>query len=337
VRSAVKRVPRIAVAGLVVVLAAACSSSSTSTSSGPGVQLSSLESTNLTVAAVPVSDDAGLYIAKSLGLFKQVGLSVTIDPVISSEAVTQEQNAGKYAITAGNSVSYVQAEASGTSNLEIIAEGSLMQPGNQALYVLPSSGIDNVSQLKGKRIGVNVPNNVGTLLISELLDAHGMTASQVHFVPLPGGFPAMANALATHEIDVAWLPEPYGSMDSATMGLHELADLDQGDADDFPVSWYVATKNWVKANPHTLTAFLYALRQGQQFADTDRADVEQAMENLPEPYTVQPKFAAIMSIENYPLNITPDIDVARVQRVADAMRQFGMLPGPFNVSSMLSP
>ena len=43
-----------------------------------------------------------------------------------------------------------------------------------------------------------------------------------------------------------------------------------------------------------------------------------------------------MSLENYPLSVAPDIDLARVQRVADAMRQFNMLAQTFQVSSMLS-
>jgi NitT/TauT family transport system substrate-binding protein len=344
VRIAVKRVPIIAAAGLAVVLVASCGSTTTgssttgsSTSGGSGVQPASLEITKLTVASVPAGDDAGLYIAKDLGLFKAVGLNVTIDSIASDTTATRGQNDGTYDITAGSAVSDIQAQANGTSNLEIVAEGSLMQPGDQALYVMANSPIGSVSQLKGKRIGVDAPDNIGTLLISALLNAHGMTASEVHIVPVAEGFPAMAAALANHQIDVAWLPQPFGSIDSASMGLRELADLDQGEAEDFPVSWYVATKNWAKAHPHTLTAFLYALREGQELGDTNRADVEQAMEALPAPYTVPREFAAIMSIETYPLNVAPDIDHARAQRVADAMEQFNMLPSSFNVGTMLTP
>ena len=46
--------------------------------------------------------------------------------------------------------------------------------------------------------------------------------------------------------------------------------------------------------------------------------------------------AAVMSIENYPLNIAPNIDQQRVQRVANEMLQFHMLKTKFEVSSMLS-
>jgi ABC-type nitrate/sulfonate/bicarbonate transport system substrate-binding protein len=80
---------------------------------------------------------------------------------------------------------------------------------------------------------------------------------------------------------------------------------------------------------------LTALKQGQEIADTDRAAVEQAMEKLPPPYTVAAPIAAVMSLENYPLSVSPDIDLARVQRVADAMYQFHMLAQPFQVKSML--
>ena len=43
-----------------------------------------------------------------------------------------------------------------------------------------------------------------------------------------------------------------------------------------------------------------------------------------------------MSLENYPLSVAPEIDLSRVQRVAEAMYQFHMLAQTFQVSSMLS-
>jgi NitT/TauT family transport system substrate-binding protein len=171
------------------------------------------------------------------------------------------------------------------------------------------------------------------MTLTAILRQHGLPASKVHFVAMP--FPAMAQALQRHVIDAAWLPEPFGSEFSATMGLQELCDLDQGATTSFPVSWYVVTKAWAKKYPHTLAAFLAALRQGQEIADTQRTAVEQAMEKLPNPYSVPPTIASVMSLETYPLNVAPDIDEARVQRVANEMYQFNMLTQPFHVSSML--
>ncbi|MGH3195365.1 MAG: ABC transporter substrate-binding protein [Streptosporangiaceae bacterium] len=312
--------------GLVVLLGAGCTSSGTQ-------KPSDLEKTNLTVGAVPVADEVGLYIAEDEGLFKAAGLNVTIDSIVSSADATTGQNDGKYDVTAGNSVSYIQDQVTGQSNLEIVAEGSLMQPGNQALYALPGSSYTNITHLKGARIGVNAPDNIGTLLISSVLQEYGMSPRQVRFVPM--NFPQMGEALKRHLIDVAWLPEPFGSADAESMGLQELGDLDQGATESFPVGWYVVTKAWAKKYPHTLAAFLDALRQGQEIADTRRNVVEQAMEKLPSPYTVPPAIAAVMSLETYPLSVAPDIDLSRVQRVANEMYLFQMLSRPFKVSSML--
>ena len=293
-----------------------------------------LEKTNLTVGAVPVADEAGLYVAQDEGLFKAEGLNVTIDSLVSSADATTGQNDGKYDITAGNSVSYIQAQVNHLSNLEIVAEGSLMQPNNQALYTLPGSPITTLAGLRNQRIGVNALNNIGTLLISSVLEEHGMSPREVHFVPV--NFPEMGQDLERHVITAAWLPEPFGSADQEILGLQELTDLDQGATSNFPVGWYVVTKAWAQKYPHTLAAFLTALRQGQEICDTDRHAVELAMEKLPPPYTVPPAIAAMMSLETYPLNIVPDVDQARVQRVADAMYETQMLARRFQVSSMLN-
>ncbi|MBV9092799.1 MAG: ABC transporter substrate-binding protein [Streptosporangiaceae bacterium] len=307
--------------GLVVVLAAGCSSAA-----GGGAQV---EKPDLTVAAVPVGDEAGLYVAQDRGLFTAEGLNVRIVSAVSSADIITGQNDRRYDISAGNAVSYIQAQVSGQANLEIIAVGSLMQPGNQALYTLPGSPITSIADLAGKRIGVNAPENIGTLLISSVLADYGIARHEVRFVVMP--FPDMGPALQHHQIDVAWLPDPFGSIFAEQYGLAQLTDLDQGATTNFPVSWYVVTKAWAKKYPHTLAAFLAALRQGQQIADTDRAAVEQAMETLPPPYTVPPAIAGVMSLDSYPVGIS----LPSVQRVADTMYQFQMLNQPFRVSSML--
>ena len=317
-------------AGLIVICSASCGSAG-----GNGAS-AGLEKATLTVGAVPVADEAGLFIAEDEGLFRDVGLDVKIDPIVSSALATQDQNNGTYDITAGNSVSYIQDQVSRRSNLEIVAEGSLMQPNNQALYTLPGSPLRGITELGHGRIGVNVTNNIGTLLISSVLEEHGVSLRDVTFVAVKTGFPGMAQALQQHQIDVAWLPEPFGSADAMKYGFQEVADLDQGATTSFPVGWYMVTKTWAKKYPRTLGAFLDALKQGQEIADTDRSAVEQAMEKLPFPYTVAAPIAAVMSLENYPLSVAPEIDLSRVQRVAEAMYQFHMLAQTFQVSSMLS-
>ena len=82
-----------------------------------------------------------------------------------------------------------------------------------------------------------------------------------------------------------------------------------------------------------MAAFLRALREGQQVADTDRAAVETSLEK----YTgASPVIAATMTINSYPLVM----NVATMQRVSDAMFEFGLLPGykqPYPITDMIQP
>ena len=68
---------------------------------------------------------------------------------------------------------------------------------------------------------------------------------------------------------------------------------------DFPFTGYMGTAQWVKTHPNTVAAFLRALDEGQQLADTDRSAVETAMEK----YTgITPIIADTMAIDTYPLD-----------------------------------
>ncbi len=313
---------------------AACSSGSgTSATSAPAA----LKLTNLTVGAVPVTDEAGLYVAQAAGYFKAAGLNVKIDPVPSTATAIDGMKSGKYGITAGDSVSYIEGQVAQQANMELVAVGSLMQPGNQALYTLPGSSVTTVAKLQGKRIGVDAVDNIGTLLISSLLESHGVSPDAVTFVPVAGSFGGMDYALEHQTIDVAWLPEPFGTMAQVNDGLQKLADLDQGAAASFPVGWYVATKSWVRKHPATLAAFLGALRKGQQLANEDRSKVEQVMEGLPAPYDVPAVVASVMSLESYPLDTAPNIQVGSVQQVADIMYEMHMVTDMFHGTRMLGP
>ena len=132
------------------------------------------------------------------------------------------------------------------------------------------------------------------------------------------------------------MPEPFASLAEQQLGAVTVADLNQGATQAFPIEGYVVTKSWAESNPNTLKRFLTALEQGQEIADTNRAAVETAFETIkgggPDGQ-VPPGIAAVMALDTYPIGI----DQVRIQRVADVMRQFGVLPHQFNVSSVIMP
>jgi len=302
---------------------------------------------DLNVAVVPAVDSAGFFVALHQGLFAAQGLHVTFVPAVSSETVINAQALSqpldRVDISCGNYVSYIQAQenydqgkrsssaSSGTvaANLDIFAEGSVMQTGAQGLYVMANSRIRTLADLEGKTIGVNAPGNILYLLAASALADMGLSVSGVHFAYYP--LPQMAAMLKAGKIAAAVLPEPFASQAEQAMALSQLADLDQGATVAFPVQGCAVTRQWAAQHPAELAAFRTAFEQGQQIADTNRAAVDQAMESLPTPLGVTPVTAAVMALDSYP---TGPVDVVRIQRVADVMRQFLGFP-VFNVGSMV--
>jgi NitT/TauT family transport system substrate-binding protein len=303
---------------------------------GTGASASgSLEKTTLNVAVVPAVDSAGFFVALHEGLFSQRGLTINYTPATSSDTVIDQQVKGAYDITGGNYVSYVQHYVQDHQPLEIIAEGSVMQQGTQAIYTLPNSKIKTLAELKGHLLGINAPGNINYLLAASVLTENGISLNKVEFPTQPIPFPIMAAQLAAGKIAAAAMPEPFATAAAQKYGAVVLADLNQGATQSFPIQGYVATRSWVQHNPNTLKAFLAALQQGQQIADTSRSAVEQAMESLNGPMNGQVPaiVAAVMAVNIYPIGI----DAARLQRVPDVMAQFGLLHTRFNISQMIGP
>jgi NitT/TauT family transport system substrate-binding protein len=314
------RLRLVGMVGVAALIAAACSNG------GGTAAPTGLEKTNLTVAAVPALDSAGLYIAQQRGLFAAEGLHVTIVPAISSATVIAAQRAGKYDITVGAYVAYMIADATQHANLRVLAPGSDMAPLTQEVMIAAGSSILSVAGLKGKKIGVNALNNIGTLMVSALLADNGVSPNDVTFVPIP--FPAMAAALKAHTVDAAWLPEPFITGAEESIGARSLADVDQGATQNLPVSGYIVTQPWLDKYPNTAAAFRRAVLRAQSIANSNLAAVQNGMVAYG---GASRTTAQIAADPTYPLRSNP----ALLQRIAQLMEQFGMTQQVFNAPSMV--
>src|SRR5205807_9817291 len=107
-------------------------------------------------------------------------------------------------------------------------------------------------------------------------------------------FPSMYTDIHSGTVIASLLPEPIASGAEETRGVMPLADLNQGATTAFPIAGYVVTKQWAAKYPHTLAAFYKAIEEGQQIADTNRADVEEAMMDIPAPFGVSRQTAAVL-------------------------------------------
>lgn len=322
---------------------AACSSSGSSVASGPppGVRTINLD-------VVPTADAAGIYIAQDKGYFAQQGLTVHITTINGGEYGMGDLQTGKAQLVEGNYVSFIIAQIQGKFaapnpsdptgptepsrpiDMRMIADTSQMQNGNQALYVMPNSPYKTVAELAKAhvKVGVNTLHNIGNVLLGSLLASNGYPLNAVKQVPEP--LPFMPKLLANGTVPAAWLPEPFGTEAQQTYGAVELADFNQGSLQSFPIGTIVGNVSWIRAHPNTVAAFLRAFNEGQQVADTNQAAVKTALKkNL----GLTPIVASTVTLDTYPLVM----DVPVMQRVADAMYQFGVISKPYNLINMIQP
>jgi NitT/TauT family transport system substrate-binding protein len=311
-------------------------------SSGGAAQVTASppEQHSITIDAVPTAEEGGLYVAQAQGFFAQFGLTVKIDSITSAEAGIPDLQSGRAQLVAGNYVPFLMAQMAGSFrgkpvSLRIVAAGSEIQPGSEALYVMPHSTYQTLAQLARAhaRIGLDGADDSGDMMVGALLAQAGYRLGDIRQVITAAGFGALSGMLSSGRVDAAWLPQPLGEAAEQRYGALPLADFDQGSLQDFPLAGYLGSTQWVRANPDTVAAFLRALHEGQELADTDRAAVESAMEQYA---GVPPVIADTMAIDSYPL----EMDVPQLQRVADSMYSCGLTPGakaPYQVARMIQP
>jgi NitT/TauT family transport system substrate-binding protein len=330
-------------AGIPAIALAACSSGSSSTgvATGPAP-----EQSTIVLDSVPTADAAGIYIAQDNGYFAKQGLTVKIVPINGGEYGMGDLQTGKAQLIEGNYVSFILAQIAGTFaapnpanpaqteppkkiDMRLIANTSQMQPGNQALYVLPSSPYKTVQDLVRHHVavGVNTLHNIGSVLLGSLLASAGYKVTAL--AQSPQILPLMPMLLAQHKISAAWLPEPFGTEAQQQFGAVQVADFDQGSLQNFPIGTVAGSAAWVQSHPNTVAAFLRAYNEGQQVADTNRAAVEAALVKNHVARTAE--IASTMTLDTYPLGM----DVPVMQRVADAMYQFGLISKPYIISKMI--
>lgn len=295
------------------------------------------EQPTITVDSVPAADQGGLYVAAADGFFRQQGLNVRIKPITGGEAGIPDLQSGKAQLVGGNYVSFVLAQVAGRSggkpaSFRVVSPASATRPGSNALYVLPRSPYKNVASLARRHatVGLNTPRNVGQVLLGSLMQDSGYSLRSVRQVIAPGGFPTLVSMLKEGKVDAAWLSQPFATMAEQSYGAVPIADFDQGAVQDFPFTGYVGTGSWVRTHPRTVAAFNRALARGQQVADTDREALATAMEQ----YTgLRPIVADTMPYDDYPLNLAD----ADLQRVSNAMYEFGLLKKPYEMTAMTGP
>ncbi len=309
-------------AALLIAAGAGCTSSSPAPGGAGGLRL-----THVDVGVLPIIDDAPVYIALQHGLFRAQGLTVTPVVLNSGEDATQELLSGKLQFAFSNYVTTILAASQG-EKLRIVADGAQTLPDTNVIMIDKGSPIRSVQDLRRKMIAVNALGNIGTLMVDSTLQTYGVPMNSVKFKVLP--FPQMAAALQNRSVDAAWMAEPFITQAGEQTGAEELADTASGDLTNFPIAGYEAPLGYAQQHPSVVAAFRRAIVQAQGLAAA-RSVVERSLPTYIS--GIPPQLVAAVHLDSYPTTLNQ----TRLQRVADAMLQAGMLKQPFDTRQLLLP
>ena len=279
------------------------------------------------VGVMQVIDTAPFYLAMSKGYFRDEGLTVQITPTKSGTDSIPLLAGNHIDIGFGNWATLFQAQANGTGDYRVLADGSQGAPHVQVVATRPDSGIRTPQDLAGRTVSSNAPNDIPLLALKAILQADGVDPGTVktpivHHADTPA-------ALAGKEVDAALQLEPFITISRHQIGAVPIIDLyGPGPAHDLPIAGYFALSSFAQQHPDIAAAFARAIERGAADAQNNVA-VQQILPTFVSGVT--PDMAKEVAIPVFPTSVSRE----RLQRVADLMLTYGQLKTKLDVARLV--
>ena len=284
----------------------------------------------LNIAAIP-SDIAGSpYYAADMGFFKAAGLEAQFSALANGPAITAAVLGGSADIGYSNVISLANAHARGLP-IAILFPANLHvheAPTAGLLAVKKSSPIASAKDLNGKVMGVLGLNIIADIAARYWIDKNGGDSKTVKSVEMP--FPEMKAALEADRIDCAALDttgDPLLGKPGDTLRL--LASTFDAVAPRFAPSVWFSTTEWVSKHPAQVKAFIAAMRQTAQWANTHHRE---SAEILAKYVHLTPAQIGEFTRVTYGDRLSPEL----IQPNIDVAAKYGVLKSTFPAGEIIS-
>ncbi len=201
--------------------------------------------------------DTLVYIAQQRNYFAENGLNVTVMNYTSGMAAVNDLLNGKLDIAATAEFPLVTNALKG-ENISALAGIGKFQL--QDLIARKDHGIQNVSDLKGKTIGVPL-GTISQFYIGRFLELNGLSLQNVTIVNItPTG---AIESLMNGTIDAVVIWQPYAYAIEEQLGNNAVVWSPQSSQALYIVE--VANNNWVNQNPDVVKRFVESLAEAESY------------------------------------------------------------------------
>ncbi len=216
------------------------------------------------LSGIVVEDIAPIFYAQSSGIFAKNGLDVQFDAAASGAAVVAAITAGAYEIGKASVISSFRAVSRGIP-VVAVAPGWIFDAANSSaeMVVATDSTIKSGADLNGKTIAVGSLRELNQVAAMAWVDKHGGDSKTLQFIELP--IASSGAAVASHRVDATVLLEPTLT-DAITLGtVRSIGSAYGAIASTFPVSLWIANRDWASSHPAQARAFAKSLAEASQY------------------------------------------------------------------------
>lgn len=278
---------------------------------------------------VPATVDAApLYLGEAQGFFTRHHIDVK--PVELSGATSAIEGLSTIGLQFSFAdVGSVLQAASQDVPVRMVAEGasSTGDPATDfsSVVVPAASPITSARDLAGKTVAVSRLGTLGEVAIRNAVAKDGGDAKSVKFVEL--SFSDMPDAVASSQVDAAWVVEPY--LAAATAKGERIVSSPFCSIPNLTEGVYVTTQPYLDENADVVKDFRAAVQESLRYA-AQHPDAVRSI--LPSYAAISVRDAGTARVPAFP----QDIDVDSVNEVASLMNSYGSTQGLVDVTNLLA-
>lgn len=283
---------------------------------------------NVKVGLISIVDVAPIYLGKQKGFFAERDINLTLQPAEAGTETIPAVLSGDLEFGYSNIVTLLLAAEKGLPVKMVINGnnstgvdgkdfGSLMVPGN--------STVRSVADLAGKKVAVNVFQNIVELSIRASAVKAGIDPNSIEYVKL--AFPEMPAALAAGRVDAAFVVEPFQQV-VLSQGGRPIASSLVDAAPDLSVAMYFTSKQLLADNPDLASRFTDAMKESLAYADKHPDEVRKILPTYTKiPAEVIPKLV----LPKWPA----EVNKASVKTVASLAQKEKILTSQPDIDALL--
>lgn len=212
-----------------------------------------------------------IFVAESMNYFYDKGLNITLKQYDSGAAVLEAIKNGE--VNMGTSSEFsVANEALANSSINIF--GTIDKFEQIKIMARKDKGIQSIYDLANKSVGLTF-GTLAEFFFSRYLELNNLNLSQVIRVNTKPN--NIVDALTNGTVDAVVSWEPQVSQIKESMAYNVVEWPAQAGQQIYCTT--IATNNWINSHSETVTKFLEAIAQAENYVDSNPTDVKNILKN----------------------------------------------------------